>query len=76
VNGHLDWGKFEPVFLPPYSPDLNLIERPWRLLKAEWFCDRIAKDREALMARLDLALQWVIARVEGNQKTCAIKKEL
>lgn len=75
-NSGLDWGSFEPVFLPPYSPDLNPIERLWRLLKAEWFSDFIAKDRESLMARLDLALQWVIDRVERNQITCAIRKEL
>jgi hypothetical protein len=23
----LEWGRFEPIFLPPYSPDLNPIER-------------------------------------------------
>ena len=64
------------LFLPAYSPDLNPIERLWRLLKAEWFCDFIAKDRDTLMARLDVALQWVINRVDANQITCAIKKEL
>ena len=28
------------------------------------------------LARLDVALQWVIDRVERNQITCAIRKEL
>jgi len=75
-NKSLNWGRFEPVFLPAYSPDLNPIERLWRVLKAEWFSDFIAKDREALMTRMDVALQWVINRVEGNQTTCTIKKTL
>jgi len=25
----LNWGRFEPIFLPPHSPDLNPIERLW-----------------------------------------------
>ena len=53
----LDWGAFEPIYLPPYSPDLNPIERLWLLIKAEWFADFVAKDREALMERLDKALR-------------------
>ena len=31
----LDWGVFEPMFLPPYSPDLNPIERIWLVMKAK-----------------------------------------
>jgi len=66
------WGKFEPLFLPPYSPDFNPIERLWLLIKAEWFCDFVAKDRDALIARLDDALNWAMARPAANQRTCAI----
>jgi len=72
----LDWGSFEPIFLPPYSPDLNPIERLWRIMKAEWFSDFVAKDREALVARLDKALCWLIERETGNQETCSIDKSL
>lgn len=72
----LRWGGFEPVFLPPYSPDLNPIERLWLLIKAEWFSDFIAKDYDQLIERIDKALMWAINRREGNTVTCAIKKEL
>jgi transposase len=75
-NKRTRWGAFEPVYLPSYSPDLNPIERLWLLVKAEWFSDFIAKTREALMDRLDLALRWVIGRAEDNQRTCRIKVEL
>lgn len=68
----LDWNNFEPVFLPPYSPDLNPIERLWLIIKAEWFTDFIAKDRNELVERLDRALLWAINRKIDNKKTCAI----
>jgi transposase len=68
----LDWGRFEPLYLPAYSPDFNPIERLWLLIKAEWFSDFVAKDRNALIARLDQALNWAMGRKEANQKTCSI----
>lgn len=72
----LDWGKFEPLFLPPYSPDFNPIERLWLLIKAEWFSDFIAKDREKLIDRLDQALKWAMQRHSENQNTCSMRKFL
>ena len=68
----LRWGKFEPLLLPPYSPDFNPIERLWLLIKAEWFWDFVAKDRAALVARLDQALLWAMGRTDDNKQTCAI----
>jgi transposase len=69
----LTWGAFEPIYLPAYSPNLNPIERLWLILKAEWFCDFVAKDKQALMERLDQALNWVTDRADDNQRTCALK---
>ncbi len=68
----LRWGRFEPVYLPPYSPDLNPIERLWLLMKAEWFTAFSTDKREVLIERLDKALTWLIARQSDNRKTCAI----
>jgi transposase len=70
------WGRFEPLYLPPYSPDLNPIERLWLLIKAEWFTNWIAKSHDELIHRLDQALLWVIGRNNENRKTCAIRTEL
>jgi transposase len=72
----LRWGRFEVLFLPAYSPDLNPIEKLWLLLKAEWFADFIAKNRPDLIARLDAALLWAMNRKELNRKTCAIKTNI
>jgi len=72
----LEWGAFEPVYLPPYSPDLNPIERLWLLIKAEWFTAFIAKNRHDLWDHLDQALVWAMDRHGQNSKTCSIKKTL
>lgn len=72
----LVWGAFEPVYLPPYSPDLNPIERLWLRVKSEWFADFIAKDIKILIERIDQALRWAFARKAENQSTCAIKTKL
>jgi transposase len=68
----LKWGAFEPVFLPPYSPDLNPVERLWLLIKAEWFTDFFAKTRQQLLERIDQALLWVMNRTGDNQRTCSL----
>ncbi|MBF0467259.1 MAG: IS630 family transposase [Nitrospirae bacterium] len=71
-NKTLNWGNFEPIYLPPYSPDLNPIERLWLLIKAEWFTDFIAKTHAELIERLDKALCWAADRTAKNQITCSI----
>jgi transposase len=44
----LNWHFFEPLYLPPYSPDLNPIERLWLVMKANWFANIRCKDRQKL----------------------------
>jgi transposase len=68
----VDWGKFEPVFLPPYSPELNPIERLWLIMRTEWFAGFYAKNKDRLIDRLTQALRWLIDRKDENTKTCAI----
>jgi transposase len=34
---HLKWGRVEPWFLPPYSPELNPIEEVWLMIKTNDF---------------------------------------
>jgi len=33
VTEYLEGSRIKPIFLPPYSPNLNLIERLWRFFK-------------------------------------------
>lgn len=75
-SSSIRWGRFDPVFLPAYSPDLNPIERLWLVMKAEWFSDFVAKSSDHLIERLDQALLWAMDRPKENQQTCSIKTEL
>lgn len=45
ANLHAEWrkkcgGRFELLFLPPYSPDLNPIERVWKLTRRQCLHNR------------------------------------
>ncbi len=41
--------RLQPFFLPAYAPQLNLIERVWRDLKAKLACHRWWNDLDRLM---------------------------
>ena len=72
----LNWGQFEAVFLPPYSPDLNPIERLGLIMKAQRFSGFYAKTEDQLIDRLTLALRWLNDRKDENTRTCTIPTEL
>lgn len=52
----LDWHFFEPFYLPPYSPDLNPIERIWLIMKADHFSNLHCRNKAALIEKADQAL--------------------
>jgi transposase len=72
----LNWGKFIPLYLPPYSPDFNPIERLWLLVKNEWFSDFVARNRDQLSDRIFEAIQWALKKTEKVKSMCTIKTEL
>lgn len=55
-SASINWGRFQPIYLPPYSPDLNPIERIWAYLKEHFFNSFTAKNLDELIAQLDIAL--------------------
>ena len=63
---------WQPKYLPPYSPDLNPIERIWLKMKAKWFNNHVCNNEEELIDRLDQAILDVICNPNGTQKTTAI----
>ncbi len=72
----LDWHDFEPLYLPPYSPDLNPIERIWLLLKDRWFNNHVCKNLDELIERLDRAILDLIGRPEELKITTSFGKLL
>ena len=52
----LDWHFFEPLYLPPYSPDFNPIERIWLIMKADHFANLHCRTKAALIEKADQAL--------------------
>ncbi|MBE9543980.1 MAG: transposase [Proteobacteria bacterium] len=59
------------MYLPPYSLDLNPIERIWLTMKAGWFNNYVCKNEEKLLERLDQAILDVIDNPEMTQQTTA-----
>ena len=66
------WQSWQPKYLPPYSPDLNPIERIWLTMKARWFNNYVCKNEEKLLERLDQAILDVIDNPSKTQKTTDI----
>jgi transposase len=48
--------RFQPFFLPAYTPQLNLIERLWRYLKQNLACHRWWNDLDRLMQATEATL--------------------
>ncbi|MDX1708321.1 MAG: transposase [Desulfobacterales bacterium] len=51
-----NWHRWQPKCLPPYSPDLNPIERIWLTMKSRWFNNDVCKNEQHLIERLDQAI--------------------
>ena len=67
-----NWHRWRPKYLPPYSPDLNPIERIWNVMKARWFNNHVCKNVDTLLERLDFAILDIIDNPKATQKTTAI----
>ena len=48
--------QIDIVYLPPYSPHLNLIERVWKFVKKEALCNRYFKEFAGFQESIDTTL--------------------
>jgi len=66
----LRWGRIEPLYLPPYSPDYNPIERLWLDLKTNYFATFAAHSQEELTDHLSFALRYYMDHQHVCQSIC------
>jgi transposase len=68
----LNWHHIEPMYLPPYSPDLNPIERLWAYIKDNYFNNWYTKKREDLQQRLINAINKVTDNNDIVSSVCHV----
>ena len=68
----LNWGKIDALYLPPYSPDFNPIERIWLNMKQSFFNMFTADTHDALTDRLIEALCFYIDRPDLCKSICGM----
>jgi transposase len=68
----LNWHHIEPLYLPPYSPDFNPIERFWLRLKADYFADFFTREVSKLEERISDGLRAFFRSPDVVASQCAI----
>lgn len=71
----LQWRHIEPVYLPPYSPDFNPIERLWQHLKGHYLAGYITKDGNELNDKLSNSIRALLDRPETIRSVCKTHSE-
>jgi transposase len=68
----LAWHDIRPFYLPPYSPDLNPIERLWKYMKDNWFTNWYTQSRQALQLRIMDAIQSTSQSPDRVKSVCRV----
>jgi putative transposase len=67
----LNWHHIKPVYLAPYSPDFNPIERLWQHLKSQSMAGYLTNDGEALTEKLLESLKGLLDKPEMIRSVCS-----
>lgn len=72
----LNWGNIVPLFLPPYSPELNPIEELWNVIKGK-LCDPMpAKSHDELQERILIVLRELFDDKQQVRSVCKINYKI
>lgn len=69
-TGTLEWHHFKPLYLPPYSPDFNPIERLWQRLKGNDLAGYFTRNGEELEEKILGALGRLLEQPEIIRSVC------
>lgn len=70
----LEWHHIQKVFLPPYSPDMNPIERLWQYLKSHGMAGYFTGDGEELSDQLCQCIQELLNHPQLLQSVCSLSR--
>ena len=68
------WQKVDLVYLPPYSPNLNLIERVWKFVKKTALANRDFPDFSAFQKSIDSTLDGLASTHKAAMATLLTHK--
>ena len=68
-------GRTLTIYLPPYSPDLNPIERLWQHLKSHYLAGFITNEHEKLDTKLEDSIRSLLGKPETLQSVCKTHSE-
>jgi len=68
----LEWHHIEKVFLPPYSPDFNPIERLWQYLKGHGMAGFLSKRGEEISDKLCESIRELLDQPDVIRSVCAL----
>lgn len=66
----LEWHQVTPLYLPPYSPDLNPIERLWQHLKSHYLAGFITKNHDELDTKIETSIRALLQAPATLQSVC------
>lgn len=71
----LNWHHIEPLFLPPYSPDFNPIERLWQHLKSHYMAGFLTNKGDVLREKISESIQTLLDAPKTLKSVCSIFSE-
>jgi transposase len=66
----LEWHHIKPVYLPPYSPDFNPIERLWQHLKGHDLAGYLTRSASELNEKIYQSIRGLLQRPDTIRSVC------